>query len=112
MENKFSKNLQELRKSKKLSQQAIANIIGTTQSHINKLEHAYIEANFSTLINLAKFFNVTTDQLLGVEKPMVEKTAPELTPEQLQIVELIKKLPKEDLQKVYGYLLGLIDARS
>ena len=99
-------------KYRKCSQEELAKLVGGSQSNIGRYENGSSEPSLKTLIDIAEALNVTTDQLLGVGKPMVEKTVPELTPEQLQIVELIKKLPKEDLQKVYGYLLGLIDARS
>ena len=112
MDNNFGNMVVLLRQNKNMSQQKLANELGLSQSQINKIEHGYIVVNFATIIKLAKFFNVTTDYLLGVEP--VKKNIPEteFTQEQQQVVELVKKLNSNELEKIYNYLLGLLDARN
>ena len=65
--NYFSKNLKELRIEKGLSQQELAQILNVTQSTVAKWESGDREPNFSILIQVAKFFEVSTDTLLGIK---------------------------------------------
>lgn len=53
------------------------------------------------LVSLRKMYKVSQ-----------QKVAPEFNQEQLQVVELIKKLNSKELEKVYNYLLGIIDAKD
>lgn len=62
---KFSTRLRELRKRHGLSQNALAEIIGTSKSSINMYERGDREPGFETLEAFADFFNVNMDYLLG-----------------------------------------------
>ena len=57
--------LRELRKSKKLSQQIIADMLGVTQATLSGWENEKYEIDNQSLSKLASYFNVTTDYLLG-----------------------------------------------
>lgn len=59
------KNLKKLRNAKGISQQQLADVIGTSQQSINKYENHNIEPDIATLISLAKFFNTSVDYLIG-----------------------------------------------
>lgn len=63
----FSKNLKELRMEKGLSQQELAQIFNVTQSTVAKWESGDREPNFSILIELSNYFNISTDILLGIK---------------------------------------------
>ena len=63
----FSKNLKELRIEKRLSQQELAQILNVTQSTVAKWESGDRAANFSILIELSNYFNISTDILLGIK---------------------------------------------
>lgn len=63
----FSKNLKELRIEKGLSQQELAQILNVTQSTVAKWESGDREPNFSILIELSNYFNISTDILLGIK---------------------------------------------
>ena len=65
--NNFSKNLKELRIEKGLSQQELAQIFNVTQSTVAKWESGDREPNFSILIELSNYFNISTDILLGIK---------------------------------------------
>lgn len=65
--SKFSKNLKELRIEKRLSQQELAQIFNVTQSTVAKWESGDREPNFSILIELSNYFNISTDILLGIK---------------------------------------------
>ena len=62
----FGERLKELRNEKNLSQMGLANTTGISQSAIAKWELSKTEPTASAIILLAKFFEVTTDYLLGV----------------------------------------------
>ena len=64
----FKIRLKELRISKNLSQMQLAVITGISQSAIAKWELGKTEPTASAIITLAKFFNETTDYILGLEE--------------------------------------------
>lgn len=67
MENKISKRIYELRKEKNISQHTLSQEIGVTQKAIDFWEKGINEPKASYIISLAKYFNVTTDYILGLE---------------------------------------------
>lgn len=63
----FGKRLKELRTAKGLSQKQLGEKVGTTYSAISYWEKGINEPKLSYIINLALFFEVSTDYLLGLE---------------------------------------------
>ncbi|MBQ3219076.1 MAG: helix-turn-helix transcriptional regulator [Clostridia bacterium] len=63
----FKDKLKEIRISKNLSQMQLAIKTGISQSAIAKWELGKTEPTASAIITLAKFFNETTDYILGLE---------------------------------------------
>ncbi len=59
------KNLKSLRQQKGISQQTLAEAIGTSQQSINRYENHNIEPDIHTLIALANYFETTVDYLIG-----------------------------------------------
>lgn len=59
------KNLKAIRNKKGISQQTLASAIGLTQQSINMYENHKIEPDIDTLIEIANYFNVTVDYLIG-----------------------------------------------
>lgn len=64
---KFKDKLKELRTANNLSQMQLSIKTGLSQSAIAKWELGKTEPTASAIILLAKFFNETTDYLLGLE---------------------------------------------
>ena len=64
---KFKDRLKELRIQNNLSQMQLAHKTNLSQSAIAKWELGKTEPTASAIIILAKFFNETTDYLLGLE---------------------------------------------
>lgn len=58
--------IKELREDRDLSQTEIANVIKTTQQQYSKIENGRSDISGEKLILLAKFYNVTTDYILGI----------------------------------------------
>ena len=57
--------LKPLRKSRKMTQAAMAKLLGCTDRHYQKIEYGKVNLPATTLIFLADYFGVTTDYLLG-----------------------------------------------
>ncbi|MBQ3235035.1 MAG: helix-turn-helix transcriptional regulator [Clostridia bacterium] len=66
--NAFSERLKELRLEKGLTQVELAKATGFTQPAIARWENGLQIPNIETAIVFAKFFEVTTDYLLGLDK--------------------------------------------
>ena len=67
MELKVGKRIFELRKEMGLSQVALAKKIGVTQKAIDFWEKGINEPKATYIFKLAKFFNISSDYLLGLE---------------------------------------------
>lgn len=63
----FCERLKELRKERKLGQIALAEKLGVGKSVISAWELGKCEPSLSNLIAIAKFFDVSTDYLAGLE---------------------------------------------
>ena len=66
----FCERLQELRKSKKVSQMELAQILGVSQSAIAKWELGKADPCSTALIKLAKYFSKSVDYLLCIENEL------------------------------------------
>ena len=65
--SKFHERLKELRVEKGLSQRQFAPLVGFTQAAVSDWESGFKEPTTNALIACAKFFDVSTDYLLGLE---------------------------------------------
>lgn len=61
----FSLRLKALRKKKHAKQAEMAELLGVTSSHYQKIEYGQINVPSTNLMILADYFGVTTDYLLG-----------------------------------------------
>ena len=61
----FGDRLKELRKSKKLTQVQVSEMIGVQQGTYSRWENGTLEPNLDVVVKLAKLFDTTTDDLLG-----------------------------------------------
>lgn len=99
------KNLKELRKKRNLSQLRLAMELGLSQQTIHKYESGKAEPDIHTLIEMARFFHVTVDYLIGYEnhtsdikKTRTKKrsTVPEITipvtPDEYHYLSLYRQL--------------------
>ena len=63
---KFAERLKELRIEKGITQAELAKELQVSQRSISSWETGFRQPDFETLEILAKYFNVTTDYLLGI----------------------------------------------
>lgn len=62
----FSKRIRELRNQKKATQSDVAKAIGVTQGAYSKWERSELEPDLKNLTNLAIYFDVSLDYLMGI----------------------------------------------
>ena len=78
--NTFGKRVRMLREKLNLKQEVVANKTGISRSNIGKIENDQIIPNCNAALNLAIFFNVTTDWLItGTERFDIRKELEVLT---------------------------------
>ena len=97
--------LKEIRKLKKLKQKDVAEYLGIPRSTYNGYEQNISEPSFDTLIKLAKYFNVTTDEILGAKKEEVTLS------EKKNLLKKINLLTEDECFKLSIYADGLMSSR-
>ncbi len=65
----FSKRLYDLRVAQGLSQKDLADMLNISNKAVSKWENAAAKPSLEILIELAKIFNITLDELLSLKKP-------------------------------------------
>lgn len=103
----IAQNVKKLREDKGLLQKEIAVTIGIHPSNYSKMEKGEREFNIEVLDKLAKFFNLSIDELvhndskIPKEIKVEDKTATEK-------VHLISQLEEEDKHAVYRIIDGML----
>lgn len=97
------KNLRKLRTARGISQQQLADVIGTSQQSINKYENHNIEPDIATLAMLADYFGTTVDLLIG-HTPCPAQCDPleelDLAKEELALVRDFRRLSAEEKKSI------------
>ena len=92
----LNERLKQLRKEKKVTQQDVANYLGITRPAYTAYEKGNRSPDYDLLNKLAKYFNVTTDYLLGSTSNETDNSQkPELTPYQQEVLDFFNS--REDL---------------
>lgn len=92
----FNEKLQELRKSKGLTQEELAEALYVSRTAISKWESGRGYPSIDSLKEISKFFSVTIDELLSSEK----------------IVNIAEKENKSNIQNICDLLFGITDLMS
>ena len=61
----YAQRLRDLREDRDLTQEAVAKIIGTSQSYYAQYESGKRELPFTRAIEIARFYNISLDYLAG-----------------------------------------------
>lgn len=69
----FGENVKRLRKEKELTQETLADFLGVSFQTISKWERGETYPDITMLPVIASFFNISIDDLLGVEKAQKEQ---------------------------------------
>lgn len=91
---RLSGNIARLRKARSITQDELANFLGVTKASVSKWENGQSMPDILLLPQLASYFDVTIDALLGYE--------PQLSKEQMQKIylELAAAFAKEPFEEV------------
>ena len=100
-------NLEKIRKENKESQDNIAEILNTTQQQYWKYEKGKQELPIRHLITLAKHYNITTDELLGITdiKEMIKR-------DEHYILTLYNQLSEKKKGKAERYIEELLEQQK
>lgn len=100
--------IKDLRKKRGLMQQRLASELGITQQMLSKYERDVTLIKVDVLKKIAKYFNVTTDYLLGVsdvkrdlQRQMVMN---ETLDEYYDLVEVYKELDPYDQEMIWSII--------
>ncbi|MDE5818171.1 MAG: helix-turn-helix domain-containing protein [Lachnospiraceae bacterium] len=102
--NQFNigENIARLRHERKIRQEELADFVGVTKASVSKWENGQTMPDITILPQLASFFDIRIDELVGYE--------PQLSKEQIQKIyqELAAKFAKDPFREVmeesYGYV--------
>ncbi len=105
----FSDRLKELRIEKRLTQEQLANKFYLNKSSISRYERGQQVPELELLQQIADFFSVSTDYLLGnsdIKNPYSEKTLEEKYPDVNDIEEAMKIILAQPGLMLKGELLS------
>jgi transcriptional regulator with XRE-family HTH domain len=112
-ETSFGERLQAIRKARGLTQVQLAEAAGTTQRAISYYE---TEAGFPpapAVIDLAEALSVTTDELLGVKPPRVERVNDDSEARRMwKRFQMVATLPERDQKAIIRLVNSLIAGSS
>lgn len=96
------KNLRKLRIDKGISQQELADVIGTSQQSVNKYENHNVEPDISALIRLADYFETSIDYLVGHNSPVIPNMIEEIEPtkEETALIHKYRCLSKDEKESI------------
>ena len=92
-------NLKVLRREKGISQQTLADAMGTSQQSINNYENKTIEPDIDMLKMMASYFNTTVDYILGYANtryPIADTTAYHLNPDEGEVITKYRSLSAKE----------------
>ncbi len=102
--------LKELRESVNMSQRAMAAELQVSKSTYNYWEQGKIEIDFENLKNIANYFNVSVDYLLGRDAP--ENANKKIDETISRIDRKFNKLNKEQQKQIENYLDFLLSQKK
>ena len=95
-----------LRKSHRLSQTELAKAVHVSQATVTAWENGKADPSSSALNALANYFNVTSDELLGRKKKLVNTKTADLADNETIFTYEGKQIPAEDLEYMKRILRG------
>lgn len=101
--------LKELRKQNKKTQEEMAKMLNVKQVTYGRYELETSEPDIKTLINIADYYDVTLDYLVGRE---FRNEIGYLNENQKNCVTIITQLNEMNLMKATSYMLGLLATQN
>ena len=104
---KFGERLKQLRKARKLTQTQLAVALGTTQSTIYKDEKGIQNVPMSVLTKFANYFEVSIDDLAGVDIESSELDEPPW----IKVLKMYN-LNENEIQELMNYATFIVSKRN
>ncbi|MDO5398042.1 MAG: helix-turn-helix transcriptional regulator [bacterium] len=104
------KRIMELRKEKHLTQIGLGLRLNVSQKMISAYESGTHQPSIDTLIEMSKIFNVSVDYIIentNIRTPVEQLTKDTLTPNELELLDIFKRLDPEKQQRSFGILFAL-----
>lgn len=108
------KNLRKLRISRGISQQQLADVMGTSQQSVNKYENHNVEPDISSLIKLADYFETSVDYLIGHIFSFDQRPTEdiELTSKELTLIQDYRRLSKDEQNSIQLIIKNYLKSRT
>ena len=100
--------LRELREAKHMNQQKLAMELNVTQAAISKYELGLSEPDISMLKNIADYFHVSVDYLIGFSDSPIRVSKSDLPTDEAHILSDYRRLNSIQKGKLQAYLQGLL----
>ncbi len=105
-------NLKILRRETGISQQALADAIGTSQQSINHYENHNIEPDIHTMMQMADYFNTSVDYIVGhtdIKDPFDNTAAYHLNADEGELISRYRALSPKERECVSVVIETLLD---
>ena len=99
--------LKELRQKANLTQAEMAKIINISQSNYSKYELGTTQINIDTLIQLANFFHVSVDYLIGNDEKFKKIDLTSLSDIKKDCIQEIQSMTDDEVLAVTHFIAGL-----
>lgn len=100
--------LRELRESKHINQQKLAMALNITQAAVSKYEIGLSEPDISMLKNIANYFHVSVDYLIGFSDEPIYCSKSDLSSDELKLINDYRRLNDFQKSNLKAYLQGLL----
>lgn len=100
--------LRELREEKHINQQKLAIALNVTQAAISKYELGLSEPDISMLKNIADYFHVSVDYLIGFSDSPIRCTRSDIPEDELKLINNYRRLTSIQKEKLKAYMQGLM----
>ena len=101
--------LRKLREKKHLNQQGLAMKLHLSQSTVSAYEIGERTPDMETLIEMAKFFDVSIDYLVGLTDVKYQTSERDLPQEEAEHLHKFRQLDETAKDKLSAYMDGLSD---
>ena len=107
----IEKRLKQLREEKGLKQSELGKMLQLGAAAISKYENGISEPDLTTLVQICKIFNVSSDYILALsDVPSSPKNGLTLDDDEMLLLNMIHKLPDNYKHEVKGYVNGLLSS--
>lgn len=105
--------LKELRKSRKITQTELANILNVEQTTVSKWENDKTMPDIEMLKKISGYFNVSISEIIEDEQPnLIISQQPKVPEEKQRLVNLVLSLNDDEISDAEQLLRGYLFARN